>query len=188
MSQVMIHATVSVDGFMADPDGGMEWMNGFPVAPEDERIVETICSDIGSIVGGANKTQTIEEGEIPYGGFLKVPVYLMTHRAHEPVERDGTRFTFVADDIEDAVRRARRDAGEKWVSLLGGSVARQCLALGLVDELRLHVVPVVLGDGIPLFAGLDRRLRLERLETSAFASEVHLRYRVLRGEDADPGE
>ena len=64
--------------------------------------------------------------------------------------------------------------------MLGGRVARQCLTLGLVDELRLHVVPVVLGQGIPLFAGLDRQLRLERLETSAFASEVHLRYRVLR--------
>lgn len=180
MSKVMIHATVSIDGFMAEPDGGMDWMNGFPVAPEDEQIVERICSDIGSIVGGANKTQTIEEGEIPYGGFLKVPVYLMTHREQEPVEQDGTTFTFVVDDIEDAVRRAQHDAGDKWVSLLGGRVARQCLALGLVDELRLHVVPVVLGEGIPLFAGLEQQLRLERLETSAFASEVHLRYRVLR--------
>ncbi|WP_406248031.1 dihydrofolate reductase family protein [Microbacterium sp. M] len=187
MSKVMIHATVSVDGFMADPDGGMDWMSGFPVAPEDEQIVERICSDIGAIVGGANKTQTIEDGEIPYGGFLKVPVYLMTHREHEVVEHDGTRFSFVVDDIEEAVRRAQHDAGEKWVSLLGGRVARQCLALGLVDELRLHVVPVVLGEGIPLFAGLERQLRLERLATSAFAGEVHLRYRVLRDVPA-PGE
>ena len=163
---------------MADPDGGMDWMNGFPVAPEDEQIVESICSGIGAIVGGANKTRTIEDGEIPYGGYLKVPVYLMTHDAQETVERDGTRFTFVVDDIEEAVRRAREDAGEKWVSLLGGRVARQCLALGLVDELRLHVMPVVLGEGVPLFAGLEKQLRLERLETAAFASEVHLRYRV----------
>ncbi|MGM7699776.1 dihydrofolate reductase family protein [Microbacterium sp. A84] len=180
MSKVMIHATVSVDGFMADPVGGMDWMDGFPVAPEDEQIVEAICSDIGSIVGGANKTQTIEDGEIPYGGFLKVPVYLMTHSEQAAVEQDGTTFIFVVDDIEEAVRRARHDAGEKWVSLLGGRVARQCLTLGLVDELRLHVVPVVLGEGIPLFAGLEHQLRLERMETSAFASEVHLRYRVLR--------
>ncbi|MFB7249548.1 dihydrofolate reductase family protein [Microbacterium sp. NPDC056234] len=184
MSKVMIHATVSVDGFMADPDGGMDWMNGFPVAAEDEHIVRKICSDIGAIVGGANKTQTIEEREIPYGGFLKVPVYLMTHSGQEAVERDGTRFTFVVDDIDEAVRRARQDAGEKWVSVLGGRVARQCLALGLIDEIRLHVVPAVLGEGIPLFAGLERQLRLERLETAAFASEVHLCYRVQRAAPA----
>lgn len=175
----MVHATVSLDGFMADLDGGMDWMNGFPVAPEDEQIVAAICADIGAVVGGANKTQTIEDGEIPYGGALKVPVYLMTHREHEAVDRDGTRFTFVVDDVVEAVRRARHDAGEKWVSLLGGRIARQCLTLGLVDELRLHVVPVVLGEGIPLFAGVERQFRLERLDTSAFASEVHLRYRVL---------
>lgn len=180
MSKVMIHATVSVDGFMADADGGMDWMDGFPVAPEDEELVERICADIGAVVGGANKTGTIEDGEIPYGGSLKAPVYLMTHSEHAPVERDGTTFTFIVDDIGEAVERARRDAGEKWVSLLGGSIARQCLALGLVDEIRLHVVPVVLGEGIPLLAGLGRRLRLERLESPAFASEVHLRYRVLR--------
>lgn len=180
MSKVMIHATVSLDGFMADLDGGMDWMNGFPVAPEDEQIVETICSDIGAIVGGANKTQTIEDGEIPYGGFLKVPVYLMTHSEQDSVEHDGTRFVFVVDDIEAAVNSAQHDAGEKWVSILGGRVARRCLSLGLVDELRLHVVPIVLGEGIPLLTGLERQLRLERMETSAFASEVHLRYRILR--------
>lgn len=181
MADVMVHATVSVDGFMAESDGGMDWMNGFSVAPEDKQVVEAICADIGAVVGGANKTQTIEEGEIPYGGFLQVPVYLLTHSAHEPVERDGTRFTFVVDDIEDAVRCAQADAGEKWVSLLGGSIARQCLALDLVDEIRLHVVPIALGEGIPLLAGLDRQVRLERLDTAAYASEVHLRYRVVRG-------
>jgi dihydrofolate reductase len=180
MANVMVHATVSVDGFMAESDGGMDWMNGFAVAPEDEQIVEAICSGIGAVVGGANKTQTIEDGEIPYGGILQVPVYLMTRSAHESVERDGTRFTFVVDDIEAAVRSAQRDAGEKSVSLLGGRIARQALTLGLVDEIWLHVVPIVLGEGIPLFAGLDRQVRLERLDTSAYASEVHLRYRVVR--------
>ncbi|MGB4777140.1 dihydrofolate reductase family protein [Microbacterium sp.] len=59
-------------------------------------------------------------------------------------------------------------------------MSRQCLALGLVDEIQLHVVPVILGTGISLFAGLEESIRLERVETSAFASEVHLRYRVLR--------
>lgn len=179
MAQVLIHATVSLDGFMADKDGGSGWMDGFPVAPEDGELVEKVTEQIGAVVGGANKAQTIEDGETPYGGDLRVPVYLMTHSAHEPVEKDGVTYTFVVDDITRAVEFARRAAGEgKSVSLLGGSVARQCLELGLVDEIQLHVVPILLGSGISLFAGLDRRVDLERLEAVSFAGEVHVRYRV----------
>ncbi|RBM10559.1 deaminase [Prauserella sp. PE36] len=179
MARVIIHATVSLDGFMADSDGGTDWMSGFPIAPEDEELVEKVTKEIGAVVGGANKAQTIEDGEVPYGGSLRVPVYLMTHSAHEPVEKDGVTYTFVVDDIERAVELAKQAAGDdKSVSLLGGSIARQCLALGLVDEIQLHVVPILLGKGISLFAGLDRRVDLERVETAAFAGEAHVRYRV----------
>ena len=178
MAGVMIHATVSVDGFMADPGGSVDWMNGFPVASEDEGLVARVVQEIGAVVAGANKTQTIDDGEVPYGGSLGVPIYLMTHRAHEPIERDGDTYTFVVDDIAQAVESARDAAGDKWVSLLGGSISRQCLELGLVDEIQLHVVPILLGEGLSLFAGLGKQLKLERVETSAFASEVHLRYRI----------
>ncbi|WP_309132982.1 dihydrofolate reductase family protein [Brevibacterium sp.] len=178
MAQVIIHATVSLDGFMADKDGGSDWMFGFPVAPEDESLVRKVVVEIGAVVGGANKAQTIEDGEAPYGGGLQVPVYLMTHCAHEPVQKDGTTYTFVVDDLERAVELAKQDAGDRSVSLLGGSIARQCLEMGLVDEIQLHVVPILLGHGISLFAGLDRRIDLERVETAAYAGEAHLRYRV----------
>ena len=179
MAQVIIHATVTVDGFMADIDGGVDWMNGFPSAPEDEEVVGRVVQELGAVVGGANKTQTIEDGEVPYGAMVKVPVYLMTHSAHEPIEKDGVTYTFVVDDIAQAVESAKKAAGDKLVSLLGGTISRQCLELGLVDEIQLHVVPILLGEGISLFTGLSRHIRLERVETSAFASETHLRYRVL---------
>lgn len=179
MAKVFIHATVTLDGFMADPQGGVDWMFGFPSDPRDEKVVEEVCQKIGAVVGGANKTQTIEDGETPYGGMLKVPVYLMTHSAHEPIQRGDVTYAFVVDDIMQAVESAKHAAGDQWVSLLGGSISRQCLERGLVDEIQLDVVPLLLGKGIPLFAGLRKRIRLERLETSAFASETHLRYRVL---------
>lgn len=180
MATVFVHATLTLDGYLADPDGGVDWMFGRPSAPEDDAVVERVMSRIGAVVGGANRSRTIEEGELPYGGMLEVPVYLMTHSPHEPIERDGTTYSFVVDDISEAVARASRSAGDRWVSLLGGSISRQCLRLGLVDELHLDVAPVLLGEGISLFAGLGQRIELERLETSAYASETHLRYRVLR--------
>jgi dihydrofolate reductase len=179
MAKVMIHATVSLDGFMADATGGVDWMDGFPVAAEDEDLVGRVVQELGAVVGGANKTQTVEDGEVPYGGTLGVPVYLMTHRAHEPIDKDGVTYTFVVDDITQAVESAKQAAGGKWVSILGGRISRQCLELGLVDEIQLHVVPILLGEGISLFTGLSKLVRLERVETSAYAGEVHLRYRVL---------
>jgi dihydrofolate reductase len=117
MATVIVHATITLDGFMAKEDGGVDWMFGRPSAPEDDAVVETVM------------TQTIEDGEIPYGGMLKVPVYLMTHSAHEPIERDGTTYNFVVDDINEAVRLATQAAGDGWVSLLGGTISRQCLRL-----------------------------------------------------------
>ncbi|WP_139417167.1 dihydrofolate reductase family protein [Agromyces laixinhei] len=179
MATVFIHATVTLDGFMADREGGVDWMFDVATVQEDEDVVKRVLAEIGAVVGGANSTQTIEDGEIPYGGMLDVPVYLMTHTDHEPIERDGVTYTFVVDDIRMAVETARQAAGEKWVSLLGGSISRQCLQLGIVDEIHLDIVPILLGDGISLFEGLGQRIDLERLETTAFASETHLRYRVL---------
>lgn len=179
MSKVFIHATVTLDGFMADQDGGVDWMNGFPAAPEDDDVVGRVMQELGAIVGAANTTQTIDDGEVPYGAMVKVPVYLMTHRAHEPIVKDDVTYTFVVDDITHAVESAKHAAGDKWVSLLGGSISRQCLERGLVDEIQLHVVPILLGEGISLFTGLSKHIKLERIETWAFASETHLRYRVL---------
>jgi len=179
MGDVIIHATVTLDGLIADTAGGVDWMFDFPAADEDAAVVKRIMEEIGAVVGGANKTQTIEDGEMPYGGMLKVPVFLMSHTAHEPVEKDGTTFTFIVADIRQAVEVAKEAAGDKSVALLGGSISRQCLALGFVDEIQLHVVPVLLGEGISLFGGLGGRIDLERVETAAYASETHMRYRVL---------
>lgn len=180
MGKVIIHATITLDGFMADTDGGVDWMFGFPSADEDDAVVNKVMEELGAVVGGANKTRTIEEGEEPYGGTLKIPVFEMTHEAHEPIEKDGTTYTFVVNDVAMAVAAAKDAAGDKSVALLGGSISRQCLKLGLVDEIVLDVVPLLLGEGISLFGGLGERIKLERLETSAFASETHLRYRVVK--------
>jgi dihydrofolate reductase len=180
MGKVIIHATTTLDGYMADINGGVDWMFGFSSVDEDEAFVRNVMKEIGAVVGGTNKTNTIEEGEIPYGGMLKIPVFLMTHEAIEPLEKDGITYTFNVNDIRQAVEAAKAAAGDKSVSLLGGSIARQCLKLGLVDEIVLDVVPLLLGEGISLFGGLGECMKLERIETLAYASETHMRYRVVK--------
>ncbi len=180
MAKVLIHATVTLDGYMADPEGGVDWMFDVDATEEDTELVNRIVGEIGAVVGGANRARTIEDGEEPYGGLPGVPVYLMTHSPAEPVVKDGVTYTFVVDDIAGAVERAKADAGDRAVSLLGGRISRQCLQRGLVDEIQLHVVPILLGSGISLFGGLDQRVNLELVEDASFGDGVHLRYRVLR--------
>jgi dihydrofolate reductase len=92
----------------------------------------------------------------------------------------GTTFTFVTDGIESALEQARAAAGDADVAIAGGAATvNQYLAAGLVDELRLHVAPVVLGAGERLLEGVGD-LTLEPLEVSGTALVTHLRYRVVR--------
>src|SRR4051795_8864024 len=93
-----------------------------------------------------------------------VPVFVLTHHTREPLEMDGgTTFTFVTDGIESALEQARAAAGDRDVSVAGGaSVSAQYLAAGLVDEVHLHVAPVLLGAGELLFDGAGAG-RLERI-------------------------
>jgi dihydrofolate reductase len=111
------------------------------------------------------------------------PVFVLTHHAREPVTRQGgTTFTFVTDGIESALERARAAAGDKDVAVGGGAnVAQQYLAAGLLDELQIHVVPVLLGGGVRLFdrgAGAGRELECTRVVESP--AVTHLRYRVVK--------
>lgn len=114
--------------------------------------------------------------ETPFG----VPVFVLTHHPREPLTKaDGTTFTFVSDGVESAVEQARAVAGDRDVVVYGGAnVAQQVLNAGLLDELELHLVPVVLGGGARLLDGLDpRRLELARVVDSP--AVTHLRYRVV---------
>jgi dihydrofolate reductase len=110
-----------------------------------------------------------------------VPVFVLTHHARETkVMEGGTSFTFVTDGIEAALEQARAAAGDQNVALAGGaSVVQQYLKAGLLDELQIHVAPVLLGDGTSLFDRLGiEPLGLEGTRVIASPSATHLRFRV----------
>jgi dihydrofolate reductase len=109
------------------------------------------------------------------------PVFVLTHEPRETVAKEGgTTFTFVTDGIEAALARAREAAGGKNVAVAGGAnVIQQYLRAGLVDEFQLHVAPVLLGAGVPLFGGtLDAPLRVEPTRVIESPAVAHLSYRV----------
>ena len=112
-----------------------------------------------------------------------LPVFVVTHHARDPVEKEGgTTYNFVTDGVEAAVERARAEAGDKDVVLAGGaSVIQQALAAGLVHEFQVHVSPVLLGGGVRLFDELGSappKLELTRVVESP--AVTHLRYRVVK--------
>ena len=108
------------------------------------------------------------------------PVFVLTHRGQERIDKSGgTSYTFVTGGIKDAVKQARAVAGGKDVLLAGGvSIARQALDAGLADEVVLHVTPVLLGRGMPLFG--TERANLRCVEVIQGSGAVHLRYEVVR--------
>ena len=126
-------------------------------------------------------------GDDPWKGWwgddppFHVPVFVLTHHEREPLTLSDTTFTFVTDGIESALEQARAAADGKDVTIGGGAAAiNQYLAAGLVDELELHIAPLLLGGGARLFDGLGPGLRLEQMRAVEAPGVTHVKYRVLR--------
>jgi dihydrofolate reductase len=108
-----------------------------------------------------------------------MPVFVLTNHEREPLTLSDTTFTFVTDGIESALQQAREAAGGKDVTIGGGADAiNQFLAAGLVDELELHIVPLVLGGGARLFEGVGADLALEQIRVIDAPGVTHVKYRV----------
>jgi dihydrofolate reductase len=167
-------------------------MEGGDADHPDNEIVAEITRNIGAVVMGR---KMFSGGEGPWAGDpnaeawwgddppFHVPVFVLTHHEREPlVKQGGTTFTFVTEGIGSALEQARAAAGRQDISLAGGaSVAQQYLAAGLLDELQLHMVPIVLGGGTRLFDGaLPAPVELEAERVVASPAVTHLRFRVAR--------
>ncbi|WP_181764610.1 dihydrofolate reductase family protein [Streptomyces albidus (ex Kaewkla and Franco 2022)] len=155
----------------------------------DAEVIAEVTRDVGAYVmgrkmfgGGDGAWDEAWTGwwgpEPPY----HAPVFVLTHRPRDPLPmRGGTTFTFVTDGIESALAQARRAAGDKDVVIAGGaSAVQQYLAAGLLDELRLHIVPIVLGAGERLLENVGDPV-LEPVGVTASPTVTHVKYRVVHG-------
>ena len=205
MSTVFARLAMTLDGFVAGPDGGPDnalgtggdrihqwvytleaWLDrqsrtGGESNPDND-VYDAAYARSGAYVMGR---RMFDEGEAnwPDPPPFRGPVFVVTHQAREPwVRQGGTTFTFVDAGVASAVERARDAAEDKDVQVTGGAeVVRGCLAAGLLDELQLHLAPVLLGEGVRLFDGVDPgKVRLTPVEAIASPEVTHLRYRVDR--------
>ena len=177
MAKVLWHVTMSLDGFIAGPGDSMDWMLGFG---DENSEVEELITRIGAVLSG-RRTYDVGAGQErpefrrPYGGAFSGPVFVLTHKPpHDP------GVTFLSGDIRTAVQTAAEAAGDKYLVIFGADVARQSIEAGLVDEVMIHVVPVLLGDGVRLFSkpGGDP-IHLELAHESRNRQVINLRFSVV---------
>jgi dihydrofolate reductase len=142
-----------------------------------DRLYGDLTRETGAVVMGR---RTYDNSVPEWGGkgpLGDVPSFVVTHGDVPEVDRV---FTFVTDGIKSAHAQAQAAAGDKRVGVMGAEIPRQFIAAGLVDELRIHVVNVLLGDGRRFFDVLPARIELEQTDLSETDGVVHITYRVIR--------
>jgi dihydrofolate reductase len=201
-TRVRARQIISLDGYAAGPrqsvddpfgEGGMrlpQWQFELdqPGREGDAAVVAASVDNVGAYVMGRNMFGPVRGDWSTWAGEWRgwwgeeppyhTPVFVLTHHEREPLAMEGgTTFHFVTDGFDSALRQAREAAGEQDVCIAGGvSTVRQALAAGVIDELTLHVVPLVLGEGERAFDGLDG-LTMEPLDVVASPTVTHVRYR-----------
>ena len=181
MARLLYSATMSLDGFIAGPDGDASWMTEY-LGPNP--AVDELIGDIGALLVG-NRTfrgddphrgDADKEGKA-FGGGWDGPQFVLTHDLPDtPVPG----VTFVPD-LSSGIAAAKAAAGDKYVNVLGAGVGRQCLEAGVLDEVFVCVAPVMLGDGVRLFDRPGGALvRLERIGLTHAPLATNLWLRVVR--------
>ena len=191
MAPVICDMSTSLDGYVTGPNDSREnpfgdgagmlhdWM--FDAATDQDRaILHEMLDGVGAIVMG-RKSFDKNEGDGGWGDGGPVgdtPCFVVTH--NKPAASYPPVYTFVTDGVASAIEQAKNVAGDKFVGLHGATVMQQALPLGLVDELRVHVIPVLLGGGTPLFGPLDCSITLERTNALVTPAATHIMFRVIR--------
>ncbi|WP_052666800.1 dihydrofolate reductase family protein [Nitriliruptor alkaliphilus] len=177
MARVVYSATCSLDGYIAGPDGDMQWLQPY-LGPNPE--IDRFSEEVGALLVG-RRTFTGDDpnrgtdAEGAFGGTWHGPVFVLTSQP-PPAGSDGVTYV---TDVRDGVRRAADAVGDGVVNVLGAHTARSCLEAGLLGEVLMIVAPVLLGDGTPLFAVEGgQRVALEPIRSTSTGMVTNLWFRV----------
>ncbi|MDE3156586.1 MAG: dihydrofolate reductase [Acidobacteriota bacterium] len=183
-SRVTIHMAASLDGFIARKDGGVDWLETSDEFADgdtlDSAFVQAFLESIDCYVMGSRTYETALGFEAKGFGWSygDKPTFVLTHRE---LPRSREAVEFYSGDLAQLVNGRLRPRFRNIWFAGGGAVAADCLRLGLADEVSYSILPILIGDGIPFFDGLDRDVALHLAEVKAYKSGiVGLRYEVRR--------
>ncbi|HYJ70144.1 MAG TPA: dihydrofolate reductase family protein [Nocardioidaceae bacterium] len=179
MGKVLWHMMMSLDGIVAGPNDDMGWV--FGIDDEPSRTVDEVVGSTGALLVG-RRTQDVEDRLQPgfYGGAYRGPFFVLRHNPpSQPPVVKGVTGQFIDLGIDEAVALAKETAKGANVVVLGANIARQCLEAGLLDEIIIHVAPVLVGDGVRLFdhAG-GTAVKLDPTSSQVDGAMTVLRYSV----------
>jgi len=173
---------MSLDGFIAGRNDDMSWVlrhaRDMPSA-----VVEEVIDRTGAVLAGRRVYEVGRRVQRPearglFEGRWSGPHFILTHTP--PTDETHPSYIFISSDVRDAVATASTAAGGRDVLVLGANVVNQCLGAGLVDEILMHLVPELVGDGVRLFDASTLRASLKTLDVSTSGQLVNLRFRVDR--------
>ena len=184
MAKVVLDMAISLDGYIAgrdDEDGGLHDYF-FSPSGETANVIEEGFKTTGAIVMGKRTYETGAKQDGFVDNPYQVPTFILTHVVPPQKAKGAEDFVFVTDGVESLIRQARAAAGDKDVVVGGGAgIAQLFVSAGLVEEIQLHLVPVLLGDGKRLFEhSSDSPIRLEKVRTVDGPHVTHLRFRVVK--------
>jgi dihydrofolate reductase len=185
MAWVIAGQTISLDGFVADENGSAERLYPDLVALQETAYMHAMIEETGAVLMGRRSFEMPDDPDSLADSYeFQTPIFVVTHHppAVTPKQNDRLTFTFVTDGVESAVARATAAAGDNAVTVVGGvNVIRQLLHADLVDELRVDVMPVLLGAGLRFLddATLEH-VELDKIGVQEIGARTSLRYRVNR--------
>jgi dihydrofolate reductase len=174
--KVIWEASMSLDGFIAGPGHALDWIFEHT---ESDPALEEVMHSAGAMLGGRRTYDSApREEQEAYGGAWDGRLFVLTH---QPPADPDPRVTFLTGDLRDAVATALDAAGGKNLVVAGADIPRQCIQAGLIDEIVVHVVPVLLGDGVRLFGDPPAsRAKLEKVSVTESGKITNLRFRVVQ--------
>lgn len=181
MAKTVLNIAISLDGYVAGTHDEIDWMAQYD--DPSEFGFDTFIPTVGAIIVGQRSYEIgVEQGWFKDEAYGPSPIFVICREAPSEPSQDAD-FHFITGGIDEAYQKASQAAGDKCIYLFGGpSIVQQFINKDLVDELHLAIVPVLLGQGIPLFANLsDRRIQLERLRVDEFARGLTaIQYKVIK--------
>jgi len=176
MSKVFTSIAVSLDGFIASKTGDLSWLNNAMAKGEDYGFEETMKRTGIFIMGANSYREMLKFGAA--GGKDKTPTYVVTHRKDL---KKGAQTHFFDGDLKDLTEKAKSETPKDIYIWGGGNLITQLIDLDLLDELHMAVIPVLLGDGVPLFGkiGKIKKLKLSECKTFEKSGIVLLKYNFL---------
>jgi dihydrofolate reductase len=168
MGKVVVGMTVSLDGFVNDRNGEVSRLYPDLAALRKTKMLHESIRTTGAVLMGRRAYEMGDPDSYDWDDYeFQVPIFVLTHRVPEKIPRENGKltFTFVTDGVQSAIAKAKRAAGNKNVTVVGGaSTFQQCVNAGLCDEMQIGVMPVLLGNGLRLFENIDtEHIELQKL-------------------------